>query len=349
MRSDLIAGGGFRPDMPFHMVWLATDACTARCLHCSSNSAKRKPDELKTEEVFGLIDQLASAGVVDFGISGGEPLIRRDIFDIIAHAKARGMSVGLASNGAKLSESVARRLADLNLNRLQFSLDGLPHAHDALRLWPGLFDRVRASIRTARKFGLRVHICCTITRLNADHLEAFVEEVAEFDIQRINFSRYVPTGRGTDTLDLPHGEWRSIIETTSALKSRYAGRLQIVSHHAQEILVDDEVENMPGFIGCQAGRGQGCITANGSVLPCVLLPVSVGNIREAAFATIWSTSPVIHGLQDRDNLEGRCGTCAARSRCGGCRAVAFAKTGRLFSQDPRCWLPDRQIAGSHHH
>ncbi|RVD50925.1 radical SAM protein, partial [Mesorhizobium sp. M2D.F.Ca.ET.140.01.1.1] len=86
-----------------------------------------------------LIDQLAAAGVVDFGISGGEPLIRRDLFEIIAHAKLSGMSVGVASNGAKLPECVARKLADLGLNRLQVSLDGLPHAHDALRLWPGLF------------------------------------------------------------------------------------------------------------------------------------------------------------------------------------------------------------------
>lgn len=349
MRNDLAAGGSFRPEMPFHMVWLATDACTARCLHCSSNSAKRKPDELKTEEVFDLIDQLASAGVVDFGISGGEPLIRRDLFDIIAHAKARGMSVGVASNGAKLPEPVARRLAGLRLNRLQLSLDGLPQAHDALRLWPGLFERVRTSIATARAHGLRVHICCTINRLNADHLEAFVELLAGLDVQRLNFSRYVPTGRGTDKLDLSDAEWRAIIETTSLLKSRYAGRLEIVSHLAQQILVDDEVADMPGFIGCQAGRGQGCITANGSILPCVLLPVSVGNIREAPFASIWSTSSVIRSLQDRTNLEGTCGSCAVRSRCGGCRAVAFAKTGRLFAQDPRCWLLEPQAASCHHH
>ncbi|TPJ54850.1 radical SAM protein [Mesorhizobium sp. B2-6-4] len=349
MRSDLTTGGGFRPDMPFHMVWLATDACTARCLHCSSNSAKRKSDELATPEVIDLIDQLAAAGVVDFGISGGEPLIRRDLFEIIAHAKLRGMSVGVASNGAKLPERVARKLADLGLNRLQVSLDGLPHAHDALRLWPGLFDRVLISIATARQVGLRVHVCCTINRLNVDHLEAFVERLAGFDVQRLNFSRYVPTGRGTDSLDLTDDEWRFVIETTSRLKAHYKGRLEIVSHLAQQILVDDEVTEMPGFIGCQAGRGQGCITANGTVLPCVLLPVAVGNVRQATFASIWSTSPIIRSLQDRDNLEGRCGSCAVRSRCGGCRAVAFAKTRRLFAADPRCWLPDRRAVGCVQH
>lgn len=223
------------------------------------------------------------------------------------------------------------------------------YAHDALRLWPGLFDRVRTSIATARAHGLRIHICCTINRLNADHLEAFVELLAGLHVQRLNFSRYVPTGRGTDKLDLSDAEWRAIIETTSILKSRYAGRLEIVSHLAQQILVDDEIADMPGFIGCQAGRGQGCITANGSILPCVLLPVSVVNIREAPFASIWSASPVIRSLQDRTNLEGKCGSCAVRSRYGGCRAVAFAKTGRLFAQDPRCWLPEPEATSCHHH
>lgn len=340
MFSEGSIGGSFQPEMPFHMVWLATNGCTARCLHCSSNSTKRQPDELNTEEVLYLIDELAHAGVVDFGISGGEPLIRRDLFDIIAHAKARGMSVGVASNGAKLPAAVARRLADLRLNRLQISLDGPAEAHDALRRWTGLFDRARKSIATARRHGLRVHVCCTINRLNADQLEIFVEQLAGFDVQRLNLSRYVPTGRGDDSLDLSVAEWRGVIETASTLKSRYAGRLELVTHLAQEILIDEETADMPGFIGCQAGRGQGCITANGNVLPCVLLPVAVGNIRNAPFETIWRTSPIIRSLQDRINLEGKCGPCAVRSRCGGCRAVAFAKTGRLFAQDPRCWMTE---------
>lgn len=349
MFSDPSAGGTFLPAMPLHMVWLATNACTARCLHCSSNSTRRSPNELQTEEVFDLIDQLQSSGVIDFGISGGEPLIRHDLFEIIGHAKSRGMSVGVASNGAKLPRATAQRLADLKLNRLQISLDGHPRAHDALRLWPGLFDRVLASIQTARSEGLRVHVCCTINHLNAHELDSFVELVANLDIQRLNFSRYVPTGRGNDELDLQDATWRTVIETTSRLKAEYSGRLDIVTHLAQQILVDDELANMPGFIGCQAGRGQGCITADGDVLPCVLLPVSVGNVRDAPFETIWKSSTVIRQLQDRSLLQGKCGSCSVRSRCGGCRALAFAKTGSLFGQDPRCWLAENNFANCQHH
>lgn len=341
MRSEPSpAGGSFQPSMPFHMVWLATNACTARCLHCSSNSAKRAPDELSTAEAIDLVDQLAESGVVDFGISGGEPLVRRDVLDVVAHAKARGMAVGVASNGAKLPEDVAERLAELELNRLQVSLDGPPVAHDTLRRWPGLFERVVASIGRARRAGLRVHVCCTINSLNVDQLDRFVESLLSLDVQRLNFSRYVPTGRGTDALDLPDGRWRSVIETCAAMKARFSGRLEIVSHLAQQILVDDEVVDMPGFIGCQAGRGQGCVTANGTVLPCVLLPVPLGTIREASFREIWQGSPIVQLLQDRANLRGKCAGCPVRPRCGGCRAVAFAKTGDFLATDPRCWLPD---------
>ena len=112
----------------------------------------------------------------------------------------------------------------------------------------------------------------------------------------------------------------------------------MATHLAQQILVDRQVTGMPGFIGCQAGIGQGCVTANGSVLPCVLLPVPVGNIREKPFVEIWTTSPVIQALQSRQSLQGACGSCFFKDRCGGCRAVALAKTGDYLATDERCWL-----------
>lgn len=338
----------FQPAFPFHMVWLATDACTARCLHCSSNSATRSPDEMSTAEALDMIDQLADCGVVDLGISGGEPMLRSDLLQVIAHAKARGMAVGLASNGAKLPASYAGQLAALGLNRLQISLDGTAGPHDKLRQWPGLYQRALRSIDTAQAAGLRVHVCCTISSLNVDELEEFAEAVLALKVARINFSRYVPTGRASTDLDLPDQRWRAVVERCAALKERYRGRLEIVTHLAQQILVDADVACMDGFVGCQAGRGQGCISANGNVLPCVLLPVVAGNLRQARFREIWSNAPVIRGLKDREKLAGKCGGCAVRERCGGCRAVAFARTGSLTATDPRCWLPgDEHVVSLH--
>jgi radical SAM protein with 4Fe4S-binding SPASM domain len=322
------------------MVWLATNACNARCQHCSSNSTCRTPDELSTAEALAMIDELAGAGVVDLAISGGEPLLRRDLFRIIDRARQRGLAVGVGSNGARLRGAIVARLAASGINRLQISLDGLATSHDTLRCWPGLFVRAVQSIRTAHQAGLRVHVCCTITRLNVDELDAFCALVAGLPVQRINFSRYVPTGRGTDALDLPDDAWRQVVGQTSELRAQYRGRLEIVGHLAQQVLVDDTVSAMPSFGGCQAGAAQGCIASNGDVYPCVLLPIPVGNIRRERLNTIWRDAPLLNQLRDRNHLLGACGSCAVREDCGGCRAVAYARTGDVFATDPRCWIAE---------
>lgn len=342
-----IEPGSFRSKTPFHMVWLATNLCNARCAHCSSNASTRSPDELGTEEVCDLVDQFADAGVVDLAISGGEPLFRRDLYEIISYATSRGLSVGVGSNGAYLNRRQAQRLMNCRITRFQVSLDGPAPAHDALRRWDGLFERVIRAIEVARSVGLKVHVCCTINRLNWRTLETFTEFVSTLGVRRLNYSRYIPTGRGTDALDLFPDEWRSVIFLCQKLKDRYSGKLEIVTHLAQQILVDNEISDMPAFIGCQAGIGQGAVTANGSVFPCVLLPVLLGNIRDQRFSTIWKTSPVIKALQTRDKLKGQCSTCEVRNRCGGCRAVSFAKTGDYLGSDPRCWLsPDAKPVAS---
>jgi len=341
--NKALESGSFLPSGPFHMVWLATDMCNARCLHCSSNSTTQSPDELSTKEACALMDQFVSAGVVDLAISGGEPLLRKDIIEIIAYAIRRGLSVGIGSNGAYLSQSKANQLAKCRISRFQVSLDGDSLAHDRLRRWPGLFDRAIRTIQKARQTGLRVHVCCTINRLNWNDLESFTAFIASQGVSRLNFSRYVPTGRGSHNLDMPLGNWREVIVLCEELKRSYQGKLEIVSHLAQQILIDSKVAKMPGFIGCQAGIGQGAVTANGTVLPCVLLPLSVGNIRQEDFSNIWKNSPILEKLRHRNLLEGRCSTCKVRERCGGCRAVSYAKTGSYLADDPRCWLPHAQI------
>ena len=338
--------GSFCPRFPFHMVWLATNACNARCLHCSSNSAGPSHDELTTKEAKSLIDELVECGVVDLGISGGEPLMRPGLFDIIEHAMRRDLSVGVGSNGTSITRCRAQKLAGLGIKRLQISLDGLAPQHEALRCWPGMYDRVLTGIRIALQEGLRTHVCCTITRFNIESLEAYAKFVFGLGVHRINFSRYVPTGRGSDLLDLGVIEWQSVVRRVVEIRDRYRGRMEIVSHLAQQILVDEEVADMGAFIGCQAGIGQGCVTANGTVYPCVLLPIPLGNIRERPFADIWGTSPVIRTLQARDSLVGACGACSYKSRCGGCRAVAFARTGNYLAADTRCWLAAAQAGAA---
>lgn len=328
----------FRPRFPLHMVWLATNRCNARCSHCSSNSGQPMLDELDTREAKDLLDQLADCGVVDLAVSGGEPLLRRDLLDVVAHAKSRGLSVGIGTNGGKLSADQARALAGLGLDRLQVSLDGVGAEHDRLRCWPGLFKRALRTIALARDAGLRVHVCFTITRFNVDEIEDLADVVARQGVKRLNLSRFVATGRGAAALELPDTAWRDVIRRCQALRERFRPEVEVVTHLAQQVLVDEEAACMPAFIGCQAGVAQGCIQADGTVFPCVLLPIAIGNIRTTRFAEMWQSSPVIGALRDRSLLQGQCGTCGHRARCGGCRAVAYARTGNMFATDPRCWL-----------
>jgi AdoMet-dependent heme synthase len=327
----------FLPTAPVHMVWLATDACQLQCIHCSSDSGQREADELSTSEALDMVDQLARFGVLDLGISGGEPMMRSDIFEIINHADDNGMRVGIGTSGQLLSNKRLDQLAKTPITRLQISLDGFADIHDIIRCRPGLFQRALSALRGAIQRGIIVNVCFTVNRLNVDQLSEFTEFIADQGIHRLNISRYVPTGRGDDMLDLPDFEWPAIIRQCHALSKQYSNRLTIVSHLAQEILMDPELGQNPMFSGCQAGRGQGCITANGTVLPCVLLPVPVGNIRNKPFHEIWRNAPDLLRLRDRSHLEGPCRTCRVRERCGGCRAVAMAKTGELLSSDPRCW------------
>lgn len=333
--------GTIRFRTPVHMVWLATNACNARCLHCSSNSTVCTADELSTAEAKDMVDQLADAGVVDLAVSGGEPLLRADIFEILAYATSRAMSVGIGSNGSNLTSAQAGSLKASGINRFQVSLDGFEDTHDRLRQWPGLFRKAIRTVEVAAATGIRVHVCFTITRLNASTLRAFAEFVTTLPVARLNISRYVPTGRGTSDLDLSPDCWKEVIARCVELREELRGKLEITTHLAQHALVDDKSPEIAAFVGCQAGRGQGCITANGTVQPCVLLPIPLGNIRERRFIDIWLQAPVVEQLQCRARLEGPCGNCVVRERCGGCRAVAYASTGNWLESDPRCWLVNK--------
>ena len=323
---------------PLHIVWLATNQCNARCLHCSSNSAHPAPDELVTTEVFHLLDDLSECGVLDLAISGGEPLFRKDIFEVIAYAKNRGFTVGIGSNGSTITSTVLDALLKVDINRLQVSLDGPETEHDTLRRWPGLFARATQAISLAVQRGVRTHVCCTINRLNAASLGTLTRLVTELGAKRLNFYRFIPTGRGNDSLDLSPLEWREIVATVNNLKLKNKPQLDIVSHLAQEVLLDETLANVEVFRGCGAGHNQACVSLDGTVFPCVLLPIPIGNIRQQPFRELWRDSPVISALQARSNLKGQCGNCALKQSCGGCRAVAYAKTGDYLASDSRCWI-----------
>lgn len=335
-------GGGLDvpppPRFPYHFVWLATNACNARCVHCSSASGKRRPNELSTIEAKGVFKTFARMGVLDVAISGGEPLIRKDLYEIIEYASEVGIRIGIGSNGSPITRETVRRLKSLGLHRLQISIDGIEKTHDAARRWPGLYQKVVRAIHASLDGGLRTHVCCTVHRINYQELPNIFDLCVSLGVHRLNLSRFVPTGRGEKVLDLSPTEWRNVVAVCEAKEKEFEGRIEITTHLAQMILSKPELGCRSGFTGCQAGRGQGCIGSEGEVMPCVVLPIVVGNVRSAPLEEIWTTSPIIQNLQHRSTLTGRCATCHFREKCGGCRAVAFSYSGDYRASDPRCWL-----------
>jgi radical SAM protein with 4Fe4S-binding SPASM domain len=285
-----------------------------------------------------MFEDLASAGVFDVAVSGGEPLTRRDIFEVIEHAISLGIRVGLGSNGSTVTPQVARRLKELGLNRLQISIDGLEETHDRARRWRGLFQKSVRAIKIGIDAGLDVHVCFTAHRLNFLELGDVIDQCATWGVRRFNMSRLVPTGRGDISLDLTPGEWKMVVESFELKRKALAGKMDFSTHLAQLVLINPSLDCTSGFVGCQAGLGQGCIGPEGDVTPCVMLPVVVGNIRRQSLEKIWHSSPIIQALQDRSNLKGWCRSCEWQEKCGGCRGVAYAYTGDLLAADPRCWL-----------
>ena len=213
----------FRPRIPYHVVWLATNACNARCVHCSSDAAKKLPGELTTVEAKNLFDELAHAGVFDVAVSGGEPLTRRDIFEVMEHARSLGIRLGLGSNGTTIKRETVRNLLELGLDRLQISIDGLEETHDEARRWNGLFQKSVNAVKLGLEEGLRVHVCFTAHRLNFKEIGRVIDFCAETGVRRFNFSRLVPTGRADTILDLTPGEWRETVGVFHAKRKEYAG------------------------------------------------------------------------------------------------------------------------------
>lgn len=325
------------PSLPYHMVWISTNACNARCIHCSTDALKAYRDELTTQEVKDMFSEFAALGIFDIAISGGEPFVRKDILEILEHIKRLGLKVGIGSNGSIVNDRIFKKLKAIGIDRIQFSLDGLELTHDKVRNWTGLYKKTVNSITSAISFGLNVHVCFTVHKYNYQDIDSVIALCLLWGVKRFNLSRIVPTGRGGESLDLSNELWRKINIEFEENRKRYSSQMEFSTHLSQQIIVNSDLDCQDSYIGCQAGIGQGCVDSRGQVYPCVLLPIEMGNIRDKSFESIWKNSDINKHLKNRENLKGECHICDFRSKCGGCRAVAYAKTEDYLAYDTRCW------------
>jgi radical SAM protein with 4Fe4S-binding SPASM domain len=339
---------------PAHPVWEMTTACNLECIHCHASGGTRVPNELTTEEAKRLLDQLSEVSEFRMmAFTGGEPLVRDDLFELLAYSQRLGFTNTMATNATLIDEAVARRLRRYGLVIAAVSLDGFDaRTHDYVRGQPGAFERALRGMRALRQAGILLHVNITAMEYNLDQIEPLMALVDELGTGILLMYQLVPVGRGRHVqaaaLDLSANErlirfMAAAQRDTRAIMEPVAGPqywpflLQQAGIRSGPLLRLAELV----FHGCSAGRGFVYVKPNGDVWPCPFVEVKCGNVREAPFSEIWQSSPVFEDLRNRESrLQGRCGECGYRRLCGGCRGRSLALTGDYLAEDPSCFIHD---------
>jgi MoaA/NifB/PqqE/SkfB family radical SAM enzyme len=331
-------------EYPMYVTFCITSICNANCIHCSSGTSSKGLLDLSTSQILKVLDELHDCGVFSIALSGGEPLLHPDFLLIAKSAVDKGFSVGAGTNGKVITPKMIDIIKKSGLNHIQVSLDGCKkETHDSFRGVEGMFDSAVEGIRNLIKSGIKTNVCMTPTKLNYKEFSEVIDLCYNLGVNGFNLSQFVPTGRGTEEMDLSNEQWKNIMEIWYEKKNTYRDKMKFTSHEAQMILVDKDLYDMKGFIGCQAGQANCCIQSDGTVTPCVMLNVPLGNVKENSFADIWNHSEVIKKLKPRNKISGYCGYCENLYKCGGCRGVAFGKTGDFLASDSRCWRENKEI------
>ncbi|MCQ8904022.1 MAG: radical SAM protein [Methanothrix sp.] len=315
------------------VAWESTGACNLSCSYCRA-SAEPVPsaDELSTDEIKGLIREIAPLGAMLI-ISGGEPLLREDVFEVARYAADCGVRASLASNGTLITPEIVDRILLSGISRVSISLDGArAETNDATR-GRGSFD---LALRGMRALSGRVEfqINMTVTPGNVDELDPLLDLAEREGAAAVHIFFMVPTGRGRDVESISPEMQRSLLERIASEERSIEIRPTCAPQYGR-LLVGKEKSHANSAGGCIAGIRFVFISRSGDVFPCGYFPVSVGNIRESSFSEIWSSSPLLNDLRER-RLRGRCGSCGYIRMCGGCRARAYALTGDYLEEDPTC-------------
>jgi len=348
---------------PFLVVWNFTYKCNLKCKHCYSESGNVSKSELSTEEALKVVDQLADFGVTSLAFSGGEPLMRKDFFEVARHAVDVGLYVSLATNGTLLNPENVRKLKEIGVHYVEVSLDGADaKTHDFFRGKTGAFNQTLQGLKNCLSKDICTCVAVTATKNNLTEIPAVLEMAENMGIDRFTLFNFIPTGRGKEIIEAdPSPQERekllcylnkqlsedheiAILSTTPQL-ARVALMTQSPSQkdlimplaHMEAAKISKRALALADFIGgCGAGRFYCAISPEGNVQPCVFMPLVVGNLKTEKLEDIWLNSPIFIDLRDRDKLKGRCGKCEFKFVCGGCRARAYAYHDDYLMSDPGC-------------
>jgi radical SAM protein with 4Fe4S-binding SPASM domain len=302
--------------------------------------------------------------VVALAFSGGEPLTRKDFFEVASYAAKRGLYVSVATNGTLLTEENVRKLKEAKINYVEVSIDGATaETHDSFRGVPSAFDKAVAGLKRCVEADLCACIATTATKSNIAEMPEILDLAEEIGAARFTYFNFIPTGRGKEhydqdlspeereklmlhLLDRMSKGYKVTILTTAPQLARVALQCQgpgdeatMSMAHMQTVKVSKKAVPLADFIGgCGAGRLYCSLSPQGDVHPCVFFPVNVGNLKKEKFGDIWLKSKLFNTLRDREKLKGACGKCSYKYICGGCRARANAYHDDFLASDPGCVL-----------
>ena len=340
-------------EAPFLVALNLTRRCNLRCAHCYLDAGTRDhgdPDELGTDEVTALLDQIAALSDETMVVlTGGEPLMRPDILEVSGHAAGLGLMVVMGTNGGLLDDARVAALQEAGVLALGISLDSLtPAYHDGFRGMAGAWDKTMAGIDACRRAGLMFQIHFSVTDDNADELDPMISFARSAGASVLNVFFLVCTGRGETVTNVSREVYERVLgRVTEAARDEeeLLVRARCAPHFKRMALMMDPplpVTLLHGYEagGCLAGTRYCRVTPEGELTPCPYMETSVGSIRERDFAELWRDAPLFAELR-APKLEGRCGACEYAKLCGGCRARPLARDGELMGEDFLCGYDPR--------
>ena len=336
------------------LFWETTAGCNLECIHCRRLEVSQQltQSDLTTEEGLAFIDSVAATQKPILVLSGGEPLVRPDIFDLAAHAIRQGLTVALATNGTLITNEIAAKIKDVGIERVSISVDGAnAETHDEFRQLPGSFDAALRGISHLRRAGVAVQINSTVAKHNDSQLPEIYDLAVMVGAMALHLFMLVPVGCGMQVADeimlsaerqeeVLHWFYDKSQAKVLQMKATCAPHYYRVMRQrakAEGTKIDRSSHGMAAVTkGCLAGTSVCFVSHKGQVFPCGYLPIEAGNVKHQPFAQIWENAPLFDTLRQPELLTGKCGLCEYKKVCAGCRARAFGQMGDFLAEEPYC-------------
>lgn len=342
-----------RPTNELRLVaWEVTRRCNLNCAHCRAGSERGPyPGELDRAKALDILEQISQVGRPIVILTGGEPLLREDVFDLAEQGTQLGLRMVMATNGTLLTPSLIERMKASGIKRVSISIDGAdPHQHDRLRQVPGAFNGAMAGIGLLREAGLEFQINTTVTRENAGQIKGILELAVRIGAVAHHLFLLVPTGRAREMVNQEIGaeEYEGLLHWFNQMRDKVNLQLKATcAPHYYRILRQEarakgeevrfDTHGLDAVTrGCLGGISFCFVSNTGIVQPCGYLELNCGDLKESHFESIWQGSEVFNQLRNFSAYKGKCGRCQYLKFCGGCRARAFEASGDFLAEEPLC-------------